>query len=209
MAFTGWGAEAIEFFDGLEVDNSKTFWEANKATYVERIKAPMEALLHELAPEFGATKVFRPNRDIRFSNDKSPYKTNIAAMVGGGYISLSAAGLGVGSGMYHMESDQLDRYRRALDDDAAGADIDDVVRVLRKGGHELIAHGELKTAPKGYPKDHARIDLLRSKGLTVWRQWDPAPWLSTKKAKDKVVAVLRAAKPLNEWLEKHVGAPIA
>jgi uncharacterized protein (TIGR02453 family) len=205
MAFTGWRAEAIEFFDGLEVDNSKAYWEAHKAAYLQFVKAPMEALLDELSPEFGAVKIFRPNRDIRFSNDKSPYKTNIAAIVGGGYVTLSAGGLGAGSGMYHMESDQLDRYRRALDDDAAGADIDEIVRVVRKTDNELIAHGELKTAPRGYPKDHPRVDLLRSKGLTVWRAWEPAPWLSTAKAKDRVLAVLRAAVPLNEWLAKHVG----
>jgi uncharacterized protein (DUF2461 family) len=69
----------------------------------------------------------------------------------------------------------------------------------------VIAHDVLKTAPRGYAKDHPRIDLLRTKGLTIWREGEPEPWLATKKAKDKVVAVLRAAKPLEDWLAEHVG----
>jgi uncharacterized protein (TIGR02453 family) len=206
VTFRGWTDEAIAFFDGLEVDNSKSYWEAHKDVYARAVKAPMEAMLTELAPEFGAGKIFRPYRDVRFSNDKTPYKTNIAAtLADGGYVSLSAAGLGTGSGMYHMAPDQLDRYRRAVVDDATGGALAGVVAALRKSGHDVIAHGELKTAPKGYDRDHPRIDLLRSKGMTIWRQWDVAPWLSTRKAMDRVVATLRAAAPLNDWLATNVG----
>src|SRR5882757_6536860 len=101
MPFKGWPVEAIEFFEELEADNSRAFWQAHKATYDEKIKRPMEELLDELHKEFGEGKIFRPNRDIRFSKDKSPYKTNIAGtMSKGGYISFSAEGLGVGCGMY-------------------------------------------------------------------------------------------------------------
>jgi uncharacterized protein (TIGR02453 family) len=166
----------------------------------------MEALLAELTDEFGPCKLFRPYRDVRFSKDKSPYKTSIAATVGpAGYVSLSAAGLGAGSGMYHMEPEQLARYRAAVDDDRSGGALAALAESFRSAGNDLIAHGVLKTAPKGYPRDHPRIDLLRSKGLTVWRQWDPAPWLATPAAKERVADVLRAARPLNEWLQEHVG----
>jgi uncharacterized protein (TIGR02453 family) len=205
VAFRGWADEAIAFFDGLEVDNSKAYWEAHKDVYLRAVKGPMDELLAELAPEFGPVKVFRPYRDVRFSKDKTPYKTNIAATIGDGYVSLSAAGLGAGAGMYHLAPDQLERYRRAVDDDATGREIAALIAGLRKRGHDVIAHGVLKTAPKGYAKDHPRIDLLRSKGMTIWREWEPGAWLATKKAKERVVGVLRAAKPLNEWLAEHVG----
>jgi uncharacterized protein (TIGR02453 family) len=205
MAFRGWTDEALAFFDGLELDNSKAYWEANKERYLSEVKAPMDELVAELSAEFGPTKVFRPYRDVRFSKDKTPYKTNIAAMVGPGYVSFSAAGLGAGSGMYHMAADQLARYRAAVDDSATGREIEALVAKLRKSGHDVIAHDVLKTAPKGFAKDHPRIDLLRSKGLTIWREWTPEPWLATKKAKDKVAAVFRAAAPLNDWLAAHVG----
>src|SRR5579864_6021653 len=124
MAFKGWPVDAIEFFEGLEADNSKAYWLEHKTVYEQHVKRPMDELLLELAGEFGEGRIFRPYRDVRFSADKSPYKTNLAATVaGGGYISLSADGLGAGTGMYLMANDQLDRYRRAVDDDKTGAEL--------------------------------------------------------------------------------------
>ena len=82
MTFRGWPVEAIEFFEGLEADNSKTYWQRNKEVYDSMVRVPMEELLAELGPEFGESRIFRPYRDIRFSADKSPYKTNIGATVG-------------------------------------------------------------------------------------------------------------------------------
>lgn len=207
MAFGGWRAEAVEFFEGLEADNSKAYWEDHKDTYERRVRVPMNELLNELEAEFGPGRVFRPYRDVRFSKDKSPFKTNIAAMVGeAGYVSLSATGLGVGSGMFHMAADQLDRYRRAVDGDPSGSQLEAIAAALRQKGQELIAHDRLKTAPRGYAKDHPRLDLLQRKGLTTWRQWPPAAWLGTKKAKDRIVEALRAGVPLNQWLAANVGA---
>src|SRR6476646_3724164 len=180
MSFRGWSEEALEFFAGLEVDNSKTYWHAHKDIYETAVRAPMEALVDELTPEFGEGKIFRPYRDIRFSVDKSPYKTNIAATLGEGYISLSADGLGAGCGMYQMAPDQLERFRGAIAAEKTGGELGELVATARKKGMEVTAHDSLKTAPKGYPKDHPRIDLLRMKGLITWRQWPPAAWLSTK-----------------------------
>jgi uncharacterized protein (DUF2461 family) len=114
MSFHGWPAEALEFFEGLEADNSKSYWQRNRHVYDELVRGPMEELLEELAPEWGKGRIFRPYRDVHFSADKSPYKTNIAATVGDGYVSLTADDLGAGSGMYEMARDQLERYRDAV-----------------------------------------------------------------------------------------------
>ncbi len=206
MAFKGWPAEAIEFYDGLEADNSKAYWQAHRSVYETAVKGPMDELLAELAPEFGAGKVFRPYRDVRFSPDKTPYKTAIGAVCAdGGYVQLSAKGLGVGSGMWMMDADQLARYRRAVDDAAAGAELAAIVAAGRKAGVEATGHDALKTAPKGYPKDHPRIELLRYKGLIAWKEWPAGAWLGRKTAKDRVVAFFRAAGPLNRWLRANVG----
>ena len=90
-SFTGFPIEAVRFYEQLEANNSKAFWEAHKSTYEQACAAPMQALLTDLAPEFGPGRMFRPYRDVRFSADKSPYKTNSSAMVGqGGYVQLSA-----------------------------------------------------------------------------------------------------------------------
>jgi uncharacterized protein (TIGR02453 family) len=205
MSFDGWPAEALEFYDGLEADNSKAYWTAHKAIYEQTVLGPMNELLEELAPEFGEPRVFRPYRDIRFSKDKSPYKTNIAGTVGGGYIQLSAAGLAAGSGMYGMASDQLDRYRRAVAGDRAGPELEQIISAVQR--QEIGVHGRdmLKTAPRGYPADHPRIGLLRYKGLIAWKEWPVEPWLGTAAAKERVAGFLAASQPLCDWLDEHVG----
>jgi uncharacterized protein (TIGR02453 family) len=207
MAFRGWPAEALEFYEGLEADNSKAYWTAHKDTYERDVREPMVALLAELEPEFGAGKIFRPYRDVRFSPDKSPYKTATGAtLAAGGYVQFSTNGLACGSGMYMMAPDQLARYRRAVADDVAGEQLAGVIAGIERHGCEVTGHDQLKSAPKGYPKDHPRIELLRYKGIISWKQWPVAPWLGTAAAKKRVVDFLRAAQPLNEWLATHVGA---
>ena len=205
MAFRGWPVEALEFYEALEADNSKAFWQRHKETYETIVRAPMEELLAELAPEWGEGRIFRPYRDVRFSADRSPYKTNIAATIGPRYVQLSANGLAAGAGMWEMAPDQLERYREGVDDERAGAELERIVATIRSTGVEAMGHGVLKTAPKGYPKDHPRIELLRFKGIVAWREWPAGAWLGTKKAKDRVVDVFRAAEPLTAWLSTHVG----
>jgi uncharacterized protein (TIGR02453 family) len=204
MAFRGWPVEALEFFEGLEADNSKTYWQQHKETYETIVRAPMEELLTELAADWGEGRIFRPYRDVRFSADKSPYKTNIAATIGSRYVQLTADGLSAGAGMWEMAPDQLDRYRQAVDDDGPGSELERIVATIRKSDVEAMGHGVLKTAPKGYPKVHPRIELLRFKGIVAWREWPAGAWLGTRKAKDRVADLFRTAEPLNVWLATHV-----
>lgn len=205
MVFAGWPIEAIEFYEGLEADNSKVYWQDHRAVYDRRVKAPMEELLAELADEFGTGKIFRPYRDVRFSADKTPYKTNCAATIGSGYISFSADGLSVGGGLYMPDPKALARYREAVDNEKSGVELVKIVAALRKEGYDTMAHEVLKTAPKGYPKDHPRIELLRYKGIAMMKTWPVGAWLGTRKAKDRVVTTLRAGVPLNQWLLRNVG----
>jgi uncharacterized protein (TIGR02453 family) len=206
VGFGGWPAEALEFYEGLEADNSKAYWTAHKEVYERDVRGPMVALLDELAPEFGSGKVFRPYRDVRFSPDKSPYKTTIGATLAEGYVQLSAQGLAAASGMYVMAPDQLVRYRRAVADDLPGERLHGIVTdIQRAHGCEVTGHDMLKTAPRGFARDHPRVELLRHKGLVVWKQWPVAAWLGTAAAKDRVAEFLRACRPLNAWLADHVG----
>jgi uncharacterized protein (TIGR02453 family) len=205
MTFKGWPESALSFYEGLEADNSKAYWLGHKDVYERDIKAPMESLLADLRDEFGEGRLFRPYRDTRFSRDKSPYKTAIAARVGEGYVQLSADGLVAGAGTYHMTPGQLERYRAAVAADRPGLALQQVVDTLRAGNLEVTAMETLKTAPRGYPKDHERLDLLRHKGLVTMRHWTPAAWLTTAGAKKRVVEVFRAARPLLAWLQTNVG----
>lgn len=209
MAFSGWPVEAVEFYEGLQADNSKPYWQDHKAVYEHDVRAPMEQLLAELAGEFGTGKLFRPYRDVRFSANKEPYKTSCAATLGQGvgqaYVSFSADGLSVGGGLYMPDPAALQRYRTAVDREKSGTQLAAIVDDLHKAGYQTMAHEVLKTAPKGYPKDHPRIELLRHKGIAMMKDWPVGAWLGTAKAKDKVVSTLRAGVPLNEWLDRYVG----
>jgi uncharacterized protein (TIGR02453 family) len=206
VAFDGWQAEAIEFYEGLTADNSRSYWQAHKTDYEELVRRPMLELLTELEPEFGEGKIFRPYRDIRFSKDKAPYKTAIGAtLAGGGYVQFSAEGLSAGLGSYHLAPDQLDRYRRAVADESSGAKLAEIVATVRRAGLEVTAHDVLKTSPKGYPKDHPRVDLLRYKGLITWTHWPAGEWLGTSEAKERVIGFLRTSAPVNDWLAAYVG----
>lgn len=205
MAFTGWPVAAVEFYEGLEADNSKVYWQEHRAVYERDVRAPMEQLLAELADEFGAGKLFRPYRDVRFSADKTPYKTNCAATIGTGYVSFSADGLSTGAGLYMPDSAALQRYRTAVTRDKSGTELAEIVAALHKASYQTMAHEVLKTAPRGMPKDHPRIDLLRHKGIAVMKTWPVGAWLGTAKAKERVVTTLRAAIPLNDWLARYVG----
>ncbi len=209
MSFTGIPHEAIVFYEQLEADNSKAFWEANKARFKEVVRGPVEALADEL-DEFGPFHLFRPHNDLRFSKNKPPYKTHQGAYGeseggAGHYFQFSAQGLMCGTGYYAMAKDQLARFRAAVDADNTGAEIEGIVAGLAKRRFSIGAIGELKTAPKGYPKDHPRIELIRRKGLLMSKDFGVPKWIHSRQAASKIREVWRAADEMNAWLDAHVG----
>jgi uncharacterized protein (TIGR02453 family) len=209
MAFTGIPAAAIDFYDRLEADNSKSFWQANKATFNEVVKGPAQELGEELA-EYGPFHMFRPHNDLRFSKNKPPYKTHQGAYGeseggAGHYFQISSTGLMCGTGYYGMAKDQLERFRAAIDAEHTGAEIEAIVAGLNKRKFEIGSIGELKTAPRGYPKDHPRIELIRRKGLMMSKDFGAPKWIHTKRAVTKIRAVWEAAGEMNAWLDAHVG----
>jgi uncharacterized protein (TIGR02453 family) len=214
VKFAGFGEHAVEFYDGLVADNSKPYWEDSLKVYREDVRAPMEALLTELTPEFGSDfgegKVFRPHRDVRFAKDKSPYKTHCGAVIepgrGGGayYVELSSAGLRVGGGCFHLQSDQLARFRQAVDTEVHGAALERILAKLRKAGWQ-IAGDALRTKPRGYPDDHPRLDLLKYRSLYTVRHWEPDDTLHERACLDRVRKAWRQVRDFNEWARDHVG----
>jgi uncharacterized protein (TIGR02453 family) len=177
--------------------------------YDEHVRGPMDALLAELAAEFGTPKVFRPYRDVRFSKDKTPYKEHIGAIVRDdvdrvSYVQLGAAGLRVGGGAYDLDKEHLERVRRAIADERTGAQLEELVAAMAKQGVRLEGES-LKTAPRGYDKGHPRIHLLRMKSFYGVQEWPVEPWLHTRAAKDRVAKVWRACRPLHDWLNEARG----
>ena len=208
LSFTGFRPEALLFYERLGADNSKSFWQANRETFDEAVRAPMERLCATL-DEYGPFHLFRPYNDMRFAKNRPPYKTHQGAYAeseagAGFYVQISAGGLMCGAGYYSMATDQLARFREAVDADATGAEIDEITSGLARR-FTIGAIDELKTAPRGYPKDHPRIVLLRRKGLMASKDFGAPAWLQSRRAANEVEKAWRAMQPLCHWLDTHVG----
>jgi len=212
VASGGFTPKATEFFAGLESDNSKDYWTANKAVFEKEIKEPMAALVDSLPERFQPFKVFRPNRDIRFSPDKSPYKTQHgAAHEADGtvyYVHLDSRGLMAACGAYMMSPDQLERFREAVAADATGPALEGILRKLDERGIE-VGYGmsePLKTAPRGYPKDHPRLELLRQKAVSAHNRLAETSLHDADVVRRFVVDTFDACEPLNDWIRSNVGS---
>ena len=208
--FTGFPVAALDFYDDLEMDNTRSFWEKHKEVYEQSVRAPMVALTAALAPEFApdgkTTKVFRPYRDVRFSKDKTPYKTHQGAYV--------AAGAGAPAGTSRSRpracapapasttprSPRLAAFREAVDDERRGGELEQLLADLAAAGFE-IGGDRLKTAPRGYTVDHPRIELLRHKTLSAGRSHGFEPHIHTPGLLDSVREDWRTLRPLVEWVQ--------
>ena len=206
--FGGFPVAALDFYDDLEVDNTKSFWEAHKQVYAESVKAPFQALAAALEPEFGPMKIFRPYRDVRFAKDKTPYKTHQGGFVRAGeatgwYVELSPRGVRTGGGFYDASGPRLAAYREAVAHDRVGPELEGMLSALEAAGFE-IGGDRLKTAPRGYDAAHPRIELLRHRSLTVGRSLGFEPVIHTPAVLELIRADWRALRPLVEWAAEHV-----
>ncbi len=196
--FAGFGSETFEWFEGLERDNSRDYFTRTRDLYEREVRGQLEELLLELGG--GDTKVFRQHRDLRFTQDKRPYKERTYGHAGRLFVQLSSRGLYVGTGYYRVARDQLERYRAAVADDSTGPQLEAAL-----AGSGLDVSGvALKTAPRGYPKDHPRIELLRHKWLVVGALL-PAGDLPADAVLAHVGGTWHAAEPVIAWLDEHVG----
>ncbi len=194
--------EAMQFYFDLRADNSREFWAANKHRYERHVREPLTEVMAGLAEEFGPAKIYRPYRDLRYSEDKTPYKTHQGAYVGtapacGWYVEVNADEMSAGGGFYHADARGLAAYRQAVDDRRRGTELQAIVDRLVADGWQVVGE-QLKRSPRGYPADHARVDLLRHKWLYVVHEIDPnAPSLAA--VTEQVAERWRAARPLVAW----------
>lgn len=207
--FAGFPEAALDFYEGLEVDNTKAYWSDHKHVYDQCVAAPLKELAAALEPQFGELKVFRPYRDVRFSKDKTPYKTH-AALHGHDsgqalYLQLGADGLMLAGGMYVATTDQARRLRAAIADDLAGRALLKAWKRLETEGFE-VGGEHLKRVPKEHA-DAPRQDLLTLKTLVASQRHAPAGWLHEPEALEVIATAWKQLAPLNRWLGQHVGPP--
>ena len=202
-----WPPDALQFLRELEANNDRDWFKANRARYDADLVAPAKALAAGLA-HLGEPHFFRPYNDTRF-HARPPIKEQLGVAIGYGaaggfYFELSLDGLLVAAGLHHASSDQLERFRAAIDDARRARGFERAVASATQAGLALAA-AALKRAPRGYPPGHPRIDLLRLKELTVHRRHELAPWLHEARCGEVVRGQLEAARPLVAWLAEHVG----
>jgi uncharacterized protein (TIGR02453 family) len=200
----GFPREGFEFFRDLSAHNNRDWFLAHKDVYERACRAPMLALAAALEPRWGRAWVSRINRDLRFARGAPPYKTHIAAALGGRYISLSPDGLWVGAGIYRPDAPRLRRLRAAIDDAKTGGQLQSILAALRRKGFDIDTHDRVASAPRGFRPDHPRIDLLRMKDLYAGREFAPAAWLGTPAALRRIEKVMTETGPLVAWLRRHV-----
>jgi len=212
--FAGFPRELFTFLGGLEADNSKTYWDANKATWEASVHEPVEAIMADLEPEFGPLRTFRPNRDVRFSKDKAPYKTWVGITTSersvggiGCFLRLEASGMRLACGSMVMAPDQIERFRAGIDNAAIGAEFEEITRQLAAAGLPVGPGRQppLKRTPAGYAKDHPREEMFRWKGAVVVKEYQRAAWMHKPTAVDKIREVWSGAAPLMKWIDKYVG----
>ncbi len=205
--FQGIPAGAFRFYADLQDNNNREWWLEHKDGYQSLVRGPLASLLEELEPRFGPGKLFRPNRDIRFSLDKSPYKTAQGAFASGQegvgyYLQISAEGLLVGGGYHSHSPAQLARYRNSVDASGTGESLRHIVDAVAAAG--FAVEGEkLKTVPHGYARDHPRAELLKHKSLAASVDLGQPEWLDTPAAVQEITRLWDELRPLVDWVSRH------
>jgi uncharacterized protein (TIGR02453 family) len=202
-----WPPAALDFLRELEANNDREWFKANRERYDRDLLAPARELAERLG-HLGQPHFFRPYNNLRF-RPGPPLKEHLGVAigygaVGGYYFQLSLDGLVVAAGMHQPASDQLERFRAAIDDDRAARRFERALASAQAAGLSP-APPELKRAPRGYPQDHRRVDRLRMKRLTVSRLHPLEPWLHERTCDERVRSELDAARPLVRWLADNIG----
>jgi uncharacterized protein (TIGR02453 family) len=216
--FPGFSRDAIQFLVDLAQHNERTWFQPRKGDYERLLKEPLEALCAALGDRFESQKLpfradpsrspFRIYRDVRFSTDKTPYKTHISASFPwagkgsgvGAYFHMQPGEIFAGGGMWHPEKDQLAAWRHAVD-----TDPDTVIGALEDPvfastfGH--VSGDSLKRVPIGFASDHPRAELLKLKDVTFGRPLGDADAFSPG-LPDVLAATFAAAVPVLELLAR-------
>ena len=222
--FEGFPGDGIDFMKRLKRNNNRPWFEKHKEEYEAFVKLPMQSLIVALqphferfAPEFDAhpkKSLFRIYRDVRFSKDKTPYKTHVAAhfvlrgkpkgVEGSGYyLHIEPGEVFIGGGIYMPDGDQLKKIRKAT-----AGQPERFLSILQqrqfKKTFKRLQGEKLQRVPQGYEPDHPMAEWLKYKQFFVWVEWAEARSLKEKFAGD-VAEVFEAATPLVRFLNEAMG----
>jgi uncharacterized protein (TIGR02453 family) len=221
FVFAGFPPEALKFFRGLARHNDREWFAAHKGDYEEHVLRPAQAFvvemgarLRRLSPDIhvdprtnGSGSIFRIHRDIRFSKDKTPYKTHLGiffwegARSGGPgyYFHLEPPRLELYVGKYILDKPQLQAWRAAVDDPRRGPALAALLAKATRKGYELGGEG-YKRVPAGFAPDHPRAALLRHDSVWLRAAGDLPPELHSRELLAWCFTRWRDLHPLQAWL---------
>ena len=226
MGFDGFPEAGLAFLRELAAHNDRDWFETHRTAWDDGIVPAMLAWCGELAdrlrdvmpravfvPRVGGS-VYRLNRDTRFSRDKSPYKTHVAALVWEGngdkhdapavYLHVSPEEIIFAGGIWMFEEERLDRWRKLLHSEPAADRLESALAQAKKGGLKVETPEKLVRTPRGFNPEGARAELSKYKGLIVAKHLKPAAWLHAKEALTRSEAVFRAYAPLHAWMRDEL-----
>jgi uncharacterized protein (TIGR02453 family) len=225
MAFQGFPEGGLAFLRELTEHNERDWFEAHRAVWdsqivpamlewcaalAQRLRDVMPALM--FVPRVGGS-LYRLNRDIRFSRDKRPYKTHVAALLWEGgerhdapavYLHVSPEEVIFGGGIHAFEEARLDRFRKLLHSLASVERLEAALSAAKKGGLKLEISDKLQRAPRGFAPENPVAELSKYKGLAVIKKAKPAAWLHTAEALDRAEATARSYSPLHAWMRQEL-----
>jgi uncharacterized protein (TIGR02453 family) len=223
--FLGFDRDAMQFWHELAAEMSKDWFAANKPRYqsvwVEPLMALLRTVARGLSPAYRPFKLAEPgvlriHRDLRFSRDRTPYKTHIAGLIRLAGDPIAQAGnavlylqLGVeeeiaGVGCYHFDAARVARWRRAVVG-APGRDLLRIIARLRDLGYQAGGYESYARVPRGFAADHPRAELLKYQGLVCRFPTIPAGLLYRPALARWLLGHARAAAPLVIWLRRQLG----
>lgn len=218
-SFAGMPKESIKFLRDLEKNNNRDWFDANKTTYLEKVKAPLEALvtavgaaMTKFAPEAATAPgkaIYRIYRDTRFSSDKTPYKTHLAAsfyrndlgkhIAGGFYFEISHKYVGFAGGVYMPEAENLRLIRVHIMDNFKR--FQKLMADKKLADMEAMKGDSLSRPPKGFPADHPAIEWLKRKQFFYWREL-PAELATSPELLGEICSRFKAMAPMISFLNE-------
>lgn len=207
--FQGFGTGLIDYYLALEQNNNREWFHANRAAYDNEVAVPLKSLASDLEDDYAPVKVFRPYRNTRFWPELPPLNEHASLVANAGslaifYLRIDADGMLINGGSHELARHQLAHFRSIVSTDEGAAPVRALLSDAASKGFALGQEYSLKTAPRGYSKDHPNIDLLRLRRLSLSRHFAPGAWLATRDSYERITQGWRTVTPWVMWLRANL-----
>lgn len=215
-------SSSLRFLRGLKRNNTREWFDAHRSEYEAAIKLPIRRLVSELRPlliprlphlEISPRSVYRINRDTRFSDDKTPYKTWLGCLFWDRrfkrnegpalYLGLDPTGIAIGGGIWRFEPLQRAVFRERVTTRPSEVSFREAVSRARRNGYEMLGK-ELKKVPVGFDPDHPNVEFLLHNGFYASRELDMPSGFGTPRLAGQIARLYEPCVPIMNWLASEL-----